>query len=79
MMGARRPGRLQFDAKAFRRALVARIGVRTLRECSKECGVSEATLCRLANGSAPDLESFHRLRAWMGAPVPAVAVERDDA
>lgn len=44
---------------------------RGVREAAKEAGISPATLSRIENGKVPDLETFGKVCAWLGAD-PAV-------
>jgi transcriptional regulator with XRE-family HTH domain len=40
---------------------------RGIREAAKEVGISPATLSRVENGKVPDLETFGKICAWLGA------------
>lgn len=36
------------------------------REAAKECGISPATMLRVAAGRRPDLDTFLKLCVWLG-------------
>ena len=42
-----------------------RVGV---RRWAAECGISPATFSRMQRGRVPDVETFLKVCAWMGAP-----------
>lgn len=37
----------------------------SMRECSKEIGISCATLCRIEAGKGCDMQSFSKLLTWL--------------
>ena len=36
-----------------------------MRDCAKEIGISNATLCRIESGKDCDIESFSKLLTWL--------------
>ncbi len=57
-----------FNARTFGRAVSGELRAKglTVRKAAREIGVSSATVSRVARGKAPDVESYLRLRAWLG-------------
>ena len=57
-----------FNARTFGRAVSGELMAKglTVRKAAREIGVSSATVSRVARGKAPDVESYLRLRAWLG-------------
>lgn len=40
-------------------------GKLSMREASREIGISHATMCRIETGHKPDIDSFARVCSWM--------------
>ena len=55
------------DVAGFSGAVLAKRGAVGVRTAAREAGVSPATLSRVENGHTPDMETFERLCAWIGA------------
>ncbi len=57
-----------FNPKKLGRAIRSELRAKglTVRKAAREIGVSSATVSRVARGKAPDVESYLRLRAWLG-------------
>ena len=55
------------DLNAFADAISARRGALGIRAAAKAAGVSPATMSRVEGGHTPDMETFERLCAWLGA------------
>ena len=74
--------RLNFDFKAFYRALSATVGARDIswKTVSEETGVSQSTLSRMSKGRQPDAASLTALSAWSGLnPVDFTAAPKKSA
>ena len=73
--------RTQFDFLAFYRALSATVQVRNTnwKEVSKQTGVSQTTLSRMAKSRQPDAASLTALSAWSGLnPIDFIAGPKHD-
>ena len=74
--------RLNFDFKAFYKALSATVGARDVnwKTVSEETGVSQSTLSRMSKGRQPDAASLTALSAWSGLnPVDFTAAPKNSA
>lgn len=56
----------RFNNALFAERVRNRRGERTLRDVAKELDLSIATLSRIENRKAPDVETFARLCHWIG-------------
>jgi transcriptional regulator with XRE-family HTH domain len=56
-----------FDAEGFARRLRVRIAERGISQADAavEIGCSKATLSRVCRASAPDMENYMRMMAWL--------------
>ncbi len=55
------------DIAGFASAILAKRGAVGVRNAAREAGVSPATLSRIENGHTPDMETFEKICAWIGA------------
>lgn len=55
------------DVARFASAILARRGTLGVRTAANEARVSPSTLSRVENGHTPDMETFEKLCAWIGA------------
>ena len=73
--------RLNFDFKAFHKALSATVAARNVnwKVVSDETGVSQSTLSRMSKGRQPDAASLTALSAWSGVnPVDFTVAPKND-
>ena len=62
---------MKYRAKEFsekvktKRTIKDRIDLRGL---SDRLGISHSTICRVENGSTPDIDTYCKLCKWLGAP-----------
>ncbi len=64
-----------FNARKFGRTVRGELAAKGLsvRRAAREIGISSATVSRVARGRPPDVESYLRLRLWLGWDARAYA------
>ena len=64
-----------YDVPRLRVLLRAKAKDRSYRELEAEVGVSAATLCRLARGRMPSVETLCRVCDWLGVGLECIRVD----